>query len=175
MLELSVHAVHPLCCCLVLVPAFMPSSTSLLSVHAVHPECYCFHYLHSCPVTCFWSILYILFDLRITILSSCLHSCPVTCRWISLYMLFILSVPPHAAFLPSYMLLELYAYAVHPECYCLLLLAFLPCNLLLEFCSHPVHLECHCILIMLAFLPSNLLFNPLCQNGRTLSQEFRAP
>jgi hypothetical protein len=77
------------------------------------------------------------------------------------------------AFLPSYMLLELYAHPVHPECYCLLLLAFLPCNLLLEFSSHIVHPECHCVLIMLAFLPSNLLFNPVCQNGRTLSQEFR--
>ena len=175
MLELSVHAVHPLCCCLVLLPAFMPSSMFELSVHAVHPVCYCFHYLHSCPVTCFSSILYILFDLRVTILSTCLHSCTVTCCWISLYMLFILLVLPHACIPASYMLLELYVYAVHPECYCLLLLASLPCNLLLEFSSHPVHLEYHCGLIMLAFLSINLLFNPLCQKGRTLSQEFRAP
>jgi len=79
--------------CLFIMLEFLPSNLLLeLPVLAFHPECYCLVPLHSCPVTCCWSSLCMLFILCVTVLSHYLHSCPVTCCRSSMHMLFILSV-----------------------------------------------------------------------------------
>jgi hypothetical protein len=76
LLELSVRPVCSEGYCFVLLLAFLHSNLLLdLSVHAVHPvSASCLHFL---PVICCCSSLYTLFILSVSVF--CLHSCPVTC------------------------------------------------------------------------------------------------